>query len=153
MALPHYPDEERRTIFPMFSDVTTYCVRLKIWRTKNLIWRNTVFLTSTGRNNDGQNLSKFVKLFNKQVIGGDERWQRVNCCFVSRKESTGLYGAETWILYRKQISFTNSACATFLASNDRWLKERFLIRRNRTKRAHFRCNYLFQAMYNTTENS
>ena len=33
------------------------------------------------------------------------------------------------------------------------LKERFLIRRNRTKRANFRCNHLFQAMYNTTENS
>ena len=32
------------------------------------------------------------------------------------------------------------------------LKERFLIRRNRTKRAHFRCNHLFQATYNTTEN-
>ena len=33
------------------------------------------------------------------------------------------------------------------------LKERFLIRRNRTKRANFRCNPLFQATYNTTENS
>ena len=34
------------------------------------------------------------------------------------------------------------------------LKERFLIRRNRTKRAHFRGNPLFQATYNnTTENN
>ena len=33
------------------------------------------------------------------------------------------------------------------------LKERFLIRRNRTKHANFRCNHLFQATYNTTENS
>ena len=33
------------------------------------------------------------------------------------------------------------------------LKERFLIRRNRTKRANFRGNSLFQATYNTTENS
>ena len=34
------------------------------------------------------------------------------------------------------------------------LKERFLIRRNRTKRANFRGNPLFQATYNnTTENS
>ena len=32
------------------------------------------------------------------------------------------------------------------------LKERFLIRRNRTKRANCRCNHLFQATYNTTEN-
>ena len=33
------------------------------------------------------------------------------------------------------------------------LKERFLIIRNRTKRANFRCNHLFQATHNTTENS
>ena len=33
------------------------------------------------------------------------------------------------------------------------LKEHFLIRRNRTKRANFQCNHLFQARYNTTENS
>ena len=33
------------------------------------------------------------------------------------------------------------------------LKERFLIRRNRTKHANFRCNHLFQVTYNTTENS
>ena len=33
------------------------------------------------------------------------------------------------------------------------LKERFLIRRNRTKRANFLCNHLFQATYNTTQNS
>ena len=34
------------------------------------------------------------------------------------------------------------------------LKERFLIRRNRTKRANFRGSPLFQATYNnTTENS
>ena len=33
------------------------------------------------------------------------------------------------------------------------LKERFLIRRNRTKRANFRCKRLFQATNNTTENS
>ena len=33
------------------------------------------------------------------------------------------------------------------------LQERFLIRRNRTKRAHFWCNHLSQATYNTTENS
>ena len=33
------------------------------------------------------------------------------------------------------------------------LKERFLKRWNRTKRANFRCNPLFQATYNTTENS
>ena len=33
------------------------------------------------------------------------------------------------------------------------LKERFLIRQNRTKRANFRCNHLFRATYNTTENS
>ena len=33
------------------------------------------------------------------------------------------------------------------------LKERFLIRRNRTKRANFRCNHFFRAMYNLTENS
>ena len=32
-------------------------------------------------------------------------------------------------------------------------KEHFLIRRNRTKRANFRCNHLFRATYNTTENS
>ena len=29
------------------------------------------------------------------------------------------------------------------------LKERFLIRRNKTKRANFRCNHLFRATYNT----
>ena len=33
------------------------------------------------------------------------------------------------------------------------LKERFLIKRNRTKRANFQCNHLFRATYNTTENS
>ena len=33
------------------------------------------------------------------------------------------------------------------------LKKCFLIRRNRTKCANFRCNHLFQATYNTTENS
>ena len=33
------------------------------------------------------------------------------------------------------------------------LKERFLIRWNRTKRANFQCNYLFWATYNTTENN
>ena len=33
------------------------------------------------------------------------------------------------------------------------LKERFLIRRNRKKRANFRGNPLLQATYNTTENS
>ena len=33
------------------------------------------------------------------------------------------------------------------------LKERFLIIRNRTKHANFRCNHLFQATYSTTENS
>ena len=31
------------------------------------------------------------------------------------------------------------------------LKERFLIRWNRTKRANFRCNHLFQATYNRKE--
>ena len=33
------------------------------------------------------------------------------------------------------------------------LKERVLIRRNRTKHANFRCNHLFRATYNITENS
>ena len=33
------------------------------------------------------------------------------------------------------------------------LKERFLIRGNRTKCANFRCNHLFRGTYNTTENS
>ena len=38
-------------------------------------------------------------------------------------------------------------------STDWRLKERFLIRRNRTKCANFWCNHLLQATYNTTKNS
>ena len=34
------------------------------------------------------------------------------------------------------------------AKTHKRLKERFLIRRNRTKHAHFRCNHLFRATYN-----
>ena len=34
--------------------------------------------------------------------------------------------------------------------NTQKIKERFLIRRNQTKRANFRGNSLFQATYNTT---
>ena len=50
------------------------------------------------------------------------------------------------VLYSKQIKWCSK-------TRKRW-KERFLIRRNRTKRAHFRCNPLFQATYNdTTKNS
>ena len=36
----------------------------------------------------------------------------------------------------------------FMGTTHKKLKERFLMRRNRTKRANFRCNHLFQATYN-----
>ena len=48
-----------------------------------------------------------------------------------------------------------SLCVVYViwSKTHKRLKERFLIRRNRTKRANFRCNYLFRSTYNTTENS
>ena len=42
---------------------------------------------------------------------------------------------------------------TLSSKTHKRFKERFLIRRNRTKRANFRCNHLFPAAYNTIENS
>ena len=44
-------------------------------------------------------------------------------------------------------------CLCFKILTWQMRKERFLIRWNRTKLANFRCNHLFQATYNTTENS
>ena len=44
-------------------------------------------------------------------------------------------------------------CSCFKILTWQMRKERFLIRWNRTKLANFRCNHLFQATYNTTENS
>ena len=50
---------------------------------------------------------------------------------------------------------TTALCVSLRSSGERSkthkrLKELFLIRRNRTKRANFRCNHLFRATYNTT---
>ena len=54
-----------------------------------------------------------------------------------------------------QVFCTNQAFVLYYARSKthKRLKECFLIRRNRTKRANFRCNHLFRATYNTTENS
>ena len=49
---------------------------------------------------------------------------------------------------------SHGGCGKLIVSKThKRLKERFLIRRNGTKHANFRCNNLFQATYNTTENS
>ena len=62
----------------------------------------------------------------------------------------GVWGQFRYVKARHAVQ----CCAAYSGSKThKRLKERFLIRRNRTKRANFRCNHLFQATYNATENS
>ena len=54
---------------------------------------------------------------------------------------------------KRRDRFKKENYPKFRSKTHKRLKERFLIRRDRTKRANIRCNHLFRATYNTTENS
>ena len=51
------------------------------------------------------------------------------------------------------LLWQGQSTTAFRSKTHKRFQERFLIIRNRTKCANFRCNHLFRATYNTTENS
>ena len=97
----------------------------------------------------------------QQKAGNNFRTLKIHCKITESVDSCLL------VLGQQPADITNTIlvteiCIVFLATlncgsmvpKHTRLKERFLIRRNRTKRANFRGKPLFQATYkNTTENS
>ena len=55
-----------------------------------------------------------------------------------------------WNLYEKSETELTASVLKKRSKTHKRLKERFLVRQNRTKRANFRCNHLFQATYNSS---
>ena len=88
-----------------------------------------------------------------------ELYRRLACC-PQNGQTIAFWGKpsmESYIRDALNLASSQTSPASqrkeYRSKTHKRLKERFLIRRNRTKRANFRCNNLFRATYNTTENT
>ena len=88
-----------------------------------------------------------------------ELYRRLACC-PQNGQTIAFWGKpsmESYIRDALNLASSQTSPASqrkeYRSKTHKRLKERFLIRRNRTKRANFWCNNLFRATYNTTENT